>query len=101
MRESAPTFATSSLEVLDFVMSGIVYGVEDRPPLREALPLGVQHLLAMLLGNVTPPLVIALALGLGTAETTLLVLVQAAMVMSGLATLVQASAETSTSPSAT
>jgi len=43
-------------------MSRIVYGVDDRPPLKEAIPLGLQHLMAMLLGNITPPLVIAFAL---------------------------------------
>lgn len=68
--------------------TGPVYDVDDRPPLREALPLGLQHLVAMLLGNITPPLLIALALGLGSPETTLLI--QTALVMSGLATLVQA-----------
>ena len=69
-------------------MSRIVYGVDARPPLREAIPLGLQHLMAMLLGNITPPLVIAFALGLGTSETTLLI--QTVLVMAGLATLVQA-----------
>ena len=69
-------------------MSRIVYGVDDRPPLKEGIPLGLQHLMAMLLGNITPPLVIAFALGLGTSETTLLI--QTVMVMAGLATLVQA-----------
>ena len=69
-------------------MARIVYGVDDRPPLREAIPLGLQHLMAMLLGNITPPLVIAFALGLGTSETTLLI--QTVLVMAGLATLVQA-----------
>lgn len=69
-------------------MSRIVYGVDDRPPLKEALPLGLQHLMAMLLGNITPPLVIAFALGLGTSETTLLI--QTVLVMAGLATLIQA-----------
>ncbi len=65
-----------------------VYGIEDRPPLREALPLGVQHMLAMLLSNVTSPLIIAGSLGLATADTALIL--QMALLMAGLATLVQA-----------
>lgn len=69
-------------------MSRIVYDVDDRRSLRETLPLGAQHLVAMLLGNITPPLLIALALGLGTGETTLLI--QTALILSGIATLVQA-----------
>jgi len=68
-------------------MSRLVYGIDDRPPLSQTLPLGVQHLVAMLLGNITPPLVIALALGLGSSDTTLLI--QTALVMAGLATCVQ------------
>ncbi|MCB1036294.1 MAG: purine/pyrimidine permease, partial [Acidobacteria bacterium] len=65
----------------------IVYDIEDRPPARELLPLGVQHLVAMLLGNITPPLVIAGALGLDEATTGFLL--QMALLMAGVATLVQ------------
>ena len=32
-----------------------------RPPMREAVPLGIQHVLAMFAGNITVPLIIALA----------------------------------------
>jgi len=66
----------------------IVYGLDDRPPLREALPLGAQHLVAMLLGNITPPLLIAGALGIATGQTALLV--QAALFIAGVSTIVQA-----------
>jgi NCS2 family nucleobase:cation symporter-2 len=65
----------------------VVYGVDERPPLREALPLGVQHVVAMLSGNVTPPLLIAGGLALGLADTSLLI--QMCLLMAGLATLVQ------------
>lgn len=64
-----------------------VYGIDDRPPWVERLPLGVQHLVAMLLGNITPPLLIAGGLGLATGETAFLL--QMALVMAGIATLVQ------------
>jgi NCS2 family nucleobase:cation symporter-2 len=43
--------------------SVVLYGIEDRPPLGEAVPLGIQHVLAMFLGNVAPPLILA---GVGT-----------------------------------
>lgn len=66
----------------------IVYGLDERPPIAEAIPLGLQHLLAMLLGNVAPPLIIAGALGLGGEVAA--ILVQVTLVMTGLATLVQA-----------
>ena len=66
----------------------LIYAIEDRPPVREVLPLGFQHLMAMLLGNITPPLVVAGALALVAAETV--TLLQAVLLMAGVATLVQA-----------
>jgi len=66
----------------------VVYDLDERPPLGEAVPLAVQHLLAMFLGNVTPPLLIAAGLGLAAGETAFVL--QMAMLMAGLATVVQA-----------
>ncbi len=66
----------------------IIYNIDDIPPLREAIPLGLQHLVAMFLGNITPPLIIASTLGLATGQTVFLV--QMALVVAGLATMVQA-----------
>jgi NCS2 family nucleobase:cation symporter-2 len=68
--------------------SVVLYGIEDRPPLGEAIPLGVQHVLAMFLGNVAPPLILAGAVGSVTGETTFLV--QMALIVAGIATVVQA-----------
>ena len=66
----------------------IVYGIDDRPPWIEAFPLAVQHLVAMLLGNITPPLIVAGALALSGADKTLLL--QMVLLMAGVATIVQA-----------
>ncbi|MFB1064610.1 uracil-xanthine permease family protein [Natrinema sp. H-ect4] len=67
---------------------GIVrYGINDEPPLSEAIPLGIQHLLAMFLSTVALPLVIAGAIGLGQSETTFIV--QMALLVAGFATIVQ------------
>jgi NCS2 family nucleobase:cation symporter-2 len=68
--------------------SRVCYGLDDRPPVREALPLGAQHLVAMLLGNITPPLLIAGALGMATGETA--TLLQVALFIAGISTIVQA-----------
>ena len=68
--------------------SVVLYDIEDRPPLGEAIPLGIQHVLAMFLGNVAPPLILAGAVGSVTGETTFLV--QMALIVAGVATLVQA-----------
>lgn len=63
------------------------YGLNDMPPIGKALPLGLQHLMASFVGNATPPLIVAGAIGLATGETTLLL--QLAMVVSGVTTLIQ------------
>ena len=62
--------------------------VNFKPPLLESIPLGIQHVLAMFVGNVTVPLIIAGAISLPQAET--IFLVQATMFVAGIATLVQA-----------
>ncbi|MFT9496097.1 uracil-xanthine permease family protein [Anaerosolibacter sp.] len=64
------------------------YDVDGKPPLKEAIPLGLQHVLAMFAGNVTVPLIIAGALGLSVGEKTFLI--QCAMLVAGIATLIQA-----------
>lgn len=61
--------------------------VNFMPPLVEAVPLGFQHVLAMFVGNVTVPLIIAASINLPAAET--IFLVQATMFVAGVATLVQ------------
>lgn len=69
-------------------MTELIYGIDERPPPSEAWALGLQHLSVMLLGNIAPALLISLALGLESEERTYLI--QMALVLSGLATLVQA-----------
>jgi NCS2 family nucleobase:cation symporter-2 len=63
----------------------MLYQWEGRPKFRYAYPVALQHLLAMFVGNLTPILVIGNA-----AEATgpqMLVMIQCAMVVAGLATL--------------
>jgi xanthine/uracil permease len=38
---------------------GIVYALESRPPVLQTLFIGFQHTLAMFVGIITPPLIIA------------------------------------------
>lgn len=57
------------------------------PPLKEAVPLGIQHVLAMFAGNVAVPIIVAEAAGLASDDK--IFLIQAAMLAAGLATLVQ------------
>ncbi|WP_084141443.1 uracil-xanthine permease family protein [Corynebacterium sputi] len=63
------------------------YGLNDMPPPQKAIPLALQHLLAMFVGNAAPPLILATAIGMATGEVTLMV--QLAMVISGVTTMMQ------------
>ena len=63
------------------------YGVDDTPPLREAVPLGLQHVLVMMASNVSIPIILATAIGASTGDTAFLV--QVAMLVAGLTTLLQ------------
>ncbi len=69
------------------------YEFEGRIPLKEAIPLGMQHVLAMFVGNLTPLLIITnLCAALGGAQELLAVqvsLLQNAMLIAGIVTLVQ------------
>ena len=57
------------------------------PPLSKAIPLGLQHIMAMFAGNVTPPIIIAGMIGANPAEQ--IFLIQVALFVAGVSTLVQ------------
>jgi NCS2 family nucleobase:cation symporter-2 len=66
------------------------YEFEGRIPLKHAIPLGIQHVLAMFVGNLTPLIIICGACNLIADEPALYVtLLQNAMLVAGLVTLVQ------------
>jgi xanthine permease XanP len=65
----------------------LVYGLNDRPPLRVSILVALQHVLAVFVGIVTPPLIIARTLGLPDADAILLV--SMALMVSGLGTILQ------------
>ena len=66
---------------------GLIYGLEVRPPLRDTLFAALQHLLAIFVAIITPPLIIAGALNLDLETTGFLV--SMSLFVSGLATFVQ------------
>ncbi len=67
--------------------TNLIYGVDDRPPLRDALFAALQHLLAIFVAIITPPLIIAKALNLDVELTGFLV--SMALFVSGIATFIQ------------
>ena len=64
-----------------------IYQLEGRAPLLKAVPFGIQHILAMFVANLTPITIIAAAGGLDQAEIASLL--QNAMFVAGIATLIQ------------
>ena len=66
---------------------GLIYGLEDRPPVRDALFAALQHLLAIFVAIITPPLIVAGALNLDLETTGFLV--SMSLFISGVATFIQ------------
>jgi NCS2 family nucleobase:cation symporter-2 len=62
------------------------------PPLAQAVPLGIQHILAMFISNVTPAIIVAGAAGFGFGTPgvgDLIYMIQMSMLIAGVATLFQ------------
>ena len=64
-----------------------LFQIRGIPPLGSAVSLSLQHLVAMIVGCVTPPIIIAGAIGLQQADRVLLI--QASLVMSAVCTILQ------------
>lgn len=69
-----------------------IYKLDGRVPVGKAIPFGLQHVLAMFVANVTPVMLIAgIAVYNGQAFTAIdtALLIQAAMLIAGIGTLIQ------------
>ncbi len=64
----------------------LIYKLEDNPPIREAMYAALQHLLAIIVGIITPTLIIGGVLGLGS---EIPYLVSMSLFVSGVATFIQ------------
>lgn len=64
-----------------------IYQLDGKVPVLKAIPFGLQHILAMFVANLTPITIIAAAGGLSQAEIA--ILLQNAMFVAGIATLIQ------------
>ena len=64
-----------------------IYKLDGRVPLPKAIPFGLQHVLAMFVSNLAPISIIAAAAGLEQPEIA--ILLQNAMFVAGIATLIQ------------
>ncbi|MBP3588509.1 MAG: purine permease, partial [Clostridia bacterium] len=65
----------------------LLFQFRGTPPIGASISLALQHLVAMIVGCVTPPIIIAGAIGFSQADRVLLI--QASLVMSAVCTLLQ------------
>ena len=64
-----------------------IYSLDGRVPLLKSVPFGLQHVLAMFVANIAPIMIVTGACGLSTQDMASLI--QTAMIMAGIGTLVQ------------
>jgi xanthine/uracil permease len=70
----------------------LIYQLDGRPPLKVAVPLGLQHVMAMFVGNLAPIFILTGAMSTPEAPfppELRIMMIQCAMFVSGLATLLQ------------
>ena len=75
----------------NLTLSEEAFKLDGKMPLSQAIPLGLQHVLAMFVGNLTPLLIITGACGIAGGEFAdlQLSLLQNAMLIAGIVTLIQ------------
>lgn len=64
-----------------------IYQLEGRVPISRAIPFGLQHILAMFVANISPIIIVAGASGVSGKQ--LAMLIQSAMLIAGIGTLIQ------------
>lgn len=64
-----------------------LFKLDGNPSLGKTLPLSIQHVLAMIIGNIAPAIIIAQSIGMNTDQITQMV--QYSMICAGLATILQ------------
>lgn len=69
------------------VAAELIYGLNDKPPLAEAIFVAIQHVLAAFVGIITPPLIICTSLGISPTETSYIV--SMSLFVSGISTFLQ------------
>lgn len=64
-----------------------IYHLDGRVPVSKAIPFGLQHILAMFVANIAPIIIVAGASGLNSKQSAMLI--QSAMIIAGIGTLIQ------------
>lgn len=69
------------------VSTANLYKLDGKIPVTQAIPFGLQHILAMFVANISPILIVAGACNLSASQTAMLI--QSAMIIAGICTLIQ------------
>lgn len=64
-----------------------IYKLDGRVPVGKAIPFGLQHILAMFVANIAPIIIVAGSSGLDSRQSAMLI--QSAMLVAGIGTLIQ------------
>ena len=64
-----------------------IYCLDGKIPVKQAIPFGLQHILAMFVANIAPIFIVAGACGLSSEQSAMLI--QCAMIIAGIGTLIQ------------
>lgn len=64
-----------------------IYHLDGKVPVAKAIPFGLQHILAMFVANIAPIIIVAGASGLDSKQSAMLI--QSAMIIAGIGTLIQ------------
>ena len=64
-----------------------IYALDGKVPVLNAIPFGLQHILAMFVANIAPILIVAGACGMDAKNTAMII--QSAMMIAGIGTLIQ------------
>ncbi len=67
--------------------NGSIYELDGRVPLMQAVPFGLQHVLAMFVSNITPIIILANVVGIESGLSA--TLIQNCMIIAGIGTLIQ------------
>ena len=86
VQAAAPAQAAETSRYEDY-KADLIYGLDDKPPFKDALFAAVQHLLAIFVAIITPPLIIAGAIGWDLEITSYLV--SMSLFASGISTFIQ------------
>lgn len=69
------------------VSTANLYKLDGKIPVTQAIPFGLQHILAMFVANISPILIVAGTCNLSDSQTAMLI--QSAMIIAGIGTLIQ------------